>query len=129
MALPTDANVELILCDAARVKPDGKMDIAGYFPIPEVRLDPGTPLPVAFNMTFVFVLKDGDGLFRGLFRILDPLGEELHRHEVREISKQAGLPHMIILAISQIPVVNLGDFSTLLEIEGLEYRRSVRILQ
>jgi hypothetical protein len=129
MALPTDANVELVLCDAARAKPDGKIDIAGYFPIPEVKLDPSAPLPAAINMTFLFVVKDGEGQFRGVFRILDPLGTELHRHDIREFSKQTGLPHLIILAISRIPIVNAGNFCALLELEGQEYRRSVRIFQ
>ena len=34
MALPTDANVDLLFCDAVRQSADGKLDIAGYFPIP-----------------------------------------------------------------------------------------------
>lgn len=129
MALPTDANVELILCDTARAKPDGKLDITGYFPIPEVKLDPDTPLPVAINMTFLFVVKDGEGQFRGTFRILDPLGAELHRQEIREFAKQPGMPHLIMLTINQIPVVKSGNFGVLLEIEGQEYRRPMRIFQ
>jgi hypothetical protein len=129
MALPSDPNVELMMCDAARMKPDGKLDIAGYFPIPEVKLDPNTPLPGAINMTFIFVVRDGDGIFRAAFRLLDPLGAELHRQEIREFTKTPGQPHLIILAINRIPIVKSGDFCALLEIAGQEYRRAVHIFQ
>jgi hypothetical protein len=129
MALPTDANVDLLICDAVRQTPDGKLDLAGYFPIPEVKLDPGTPLPAVVNLTFVFVLKDGDGQFRARFRILDPLGAELHRYDVKEFSKPVGHPHLLLLQINRIPIARSGNYAVLLEIAGQEYRRSVRIYQ
>jgi len=129
MALPTDANIELVLCDSARAKPDGKLDITGYYPFPSVKLDPSAPLPAAINLTFLFVIKDGDGQFRGRFRILDPHGGELHRYEIREFTKQPGLPHLVILTVNRIPIVSSGDFCALLEIEGQEYRRMVQIFQ
>ena len=45
MALPSDANIDLLLCDAVRRTPEGKLDLAGYFPIHEVKLDASAPLP------------------------------------------------------------------------------------
>jgi len=129
MALPTDANVDLLLCDAARQEPDGKLSLAGYFPIPEVRLDPNTPQPVAVNLCFVYVLKDGDGQFRATFRIVDPLGRELHNYEIPEFRKAAGQAHLMILAVERIPIANSGNFGVVLEINGQPYRRSVRIFR
>ena len=129
MALPTDANIDLLICDAVRQTAEGKLDLAGYFPIPEVKIDAGAPLPVVVNLSFVFVLKDGEGQFRAVFRILDPLGAELHRYDIKEFQKPAGQPHLILLQINRIPIVRSGNYSILLEIEGQEYRRSVRIFQ
>jgi hypothetical protein len=129
MALPTDANVDLLICDAVRQTPDGKLDLAGYFPIPEVKLDSSAPLPAVVNLTFVFVLKDGDGQFRATFRLLDTLGAELHRYDVKEFTKPAGQAHLILLQINRIPIARSGSYSILLEIEGQEYLRPVRIYQ
>lgn len=128
MPLPSDANVDLLICDAVRQNPDGKLDIAGYFPVREVKLD-AAPLPAAVNLTFVFVLKDGEGRFRATFRILDPLDAELHRVDIAEFAKPDGHAHLIMLQINRIPIVRAGNFTVLLEIEGQEYRRPVRIYQ
>jgi hypothetical protein len=129
MALPTDANIDLLLCDAVRRTPDGKLDIAGFFPVHEVKLDSNVPLPVAINITFVLVIKDGEGRFKGVFRLEDPLNRELHRQELEEFAKAATAPHVVMLQINRIPVERSGNFTVVLEIGGREYRRPVRIFQ
>jgi len=129
MPLPTDANIDLLICDAVRQTPEGKLDLAGYFPVPEVKLDPAAPLPVAVDLTFVFVLKDGDGQFRATFRVLDPLGKELHQQDLAAFEKHAERPHAMLLRINRIPILHYGNYAILLTIDGQEYRRSVRIYQ
>jgi hypothetical protein len=129
MALPTDANVELLLCDAVRQNTDGKLDLAGYFPVPEVKLDPTVPQPVAINLCFVYVLKDGDGEFTATLRIIDPLGRELHRQNMAEFRKMPGQAHVAMLGVNRIPVANSGNFMIVLELNGQAYRRTVRIFQ
>src|SRR5665213_2003348 len=109
MELPTDANINLLVCDGVRQSPDGKLDVAGYFPTAEVKLDPAAQLPVVLNLTFVFVLKDGDGQFRPTLRIADPLGKELHKFDVPEIKKLAGVAHVLILPVAQIPIRPFGE--------------------
>jgi hypothetical protein len=129
MALPTDANIDFIICDAVRQSPDGKLDIAGFFPVLEVKLDGSAPLPAAINLTFIYVIKDGDGRFRGTFHIFDPLGKELHLQDINPFDKQAGKIHLIMLQVTRIPVYKGGNFAVVLKIEGEEYRRLVRIFQ
>jgi len=129
MPVPTDANVDLLVCDAVRQDPDGKFTLTGFFPTAEVKLDPAAPLPVALNLSFVFVLKDGDGRFHAIFRIVDPLGRELHRQEIPQFLKAAGQAHVLMLAVQRIPIGNSGNYSITLEIDGQPYRRSVRIFQ
>jgi hypothetical protein len=129
MALPIDAKVDFLICDGVRQGADGKLDIAGYFPTGEVKIDSAAKLPVSLNLTFVFILKDGDGRFRGVLRIVDPLGRELLRFELPEIIKTAGSGHTMMLPISQIPVGSSGNYSISLELDGQKYPRSVRIFQ
>ena len=129
MALPTDANVDFLVCDAVRQNSEGKLDLAGYFPTAEVRLDPAAKLPVAVNLTFVFVLKDGDGAFRPTVRITDPLGKELHAFEVPEFRKPPEQAYVMMLPIGGIPIAHSGNYTISLEISGQIYRRSVRIFQ
>ena len=129
MALPTDANVELMICDAARATPDGKLDLAGLFPIPAIRVDPAAQLPAGLNLTLVYVLKDGEGQFRCALRIVDPLGKELLRQPLTEVGKAAGQHHIMIMPIALIPIALSGEYAIVLEIEGQEYRRTVRIFQ
>ena len=129
MALPTDANVDLLLCDGVRNNPDGKLDIAGFYPTGEVKVDATANLPVTINLTFVFVLKDGDGQFSPVFRISDPLGNELHKFDVPQINKPAGIAHVMMLPVGLIPITRAGNYAVSLEIAGQQYRRSVRIFQ
>jgi hypothetical protein len=129
MALPTDANIDFLVCEVVRQNPDGKFDLAGYFPTGEVRLDPAAQLPVALNLTFFVVLKDGDGAFRPTVRIADPLGPELHAFAVPEFTKLPGQAYVMMLPIERIPIVNLGAYSISFEFSGQVYRRSVRIFQ
>jgi hypothetical protein len=129
MALPTDANVDFLVCDTVRQNAEGKLDIAGYFPTSEVRLDPAATLPVALNLTFVVVLKDGDGAFRPRVRIADPLGKELHAFEIPEFVKAAGQAHVMMMPVERIPIANSGNYALSLEISGQTYRRTVRIFQ
>jgi hypothetical protein len=129
MALPTDANIDFLLCDAVRQNPDGKLDIAGYFPVKEVQIDAAAKLPAEINLTFVFVLKDGDGQFRTILRIVDPLGKELLRSELAEFKKLAGSPHLMMLPVTRIPISHAGNYEVSLEIDGERYRRPVRIFQ
>jgi len=127
MPLPTDASVDFLVCDAVRQNAEGKFDLAGYFPTAEVRLDPAAQLPVALNLTFVVVLKDGDGVFRPTVRLTDPLGKELHAFEISEFRKAPGQAHVMMMPIERIPVTNSGNYAVSIEIGGQTYRRTVRI--
>ena len=129
MALPTDAKVDLLLCDGVRQNSDGKLDIAGFYPTGDVRVDPAANLPVAINLTFVFVLKDGEGQFSPVFRLADPLGKELHKFDVPAFRKPAGVAHVMMLPVGQIPIARAGNYGVSLEIGGQQYRRSVRVFQ
>jgi hypothetical protein len=129
MALPTDEKVDFLVCDAVRQNSAGKLDIAGYYPTYEVKLEPGAKLPATLNLTFVFVLKDGEGRFRATLRLTDPLGKELLRLELPEIDKQAGAGHAMMLPVAQIPVTCSGNFTISMEIDGQPYQRTVRIFQ
>lgn len=129
MALPTDFNIDFMICDAVRQNPDGKLDIAGYFPTAEVKLDPAARLPVAVNLTFIFVLRDGEGQYRAIHRIVDPLGKELHKLDLPEVKKLAGSAHIMMLPVAQIPIARLGAYSVSIELNGQHYRRAVRVFQ
>jgi hypothetical protein len=129
MALPTDAKIDLILCDGVRPNPDGKLDLAGFYPTGEVQVDPTAKLPATINLTFVFVVRDGDGQFRPIFRIIDPLGKELHKYDVPEFKKPAHLSHVMMLPVALIPIARSGNYVVSLEFDGQHYRRQVRIFQ
>jgi hypothetical protein len=129
MALPTDANVSFLLCDEVRQTPDGKLDLAGYFPVDEIKIDPSAHLPGEIHLTFVFVLKDGDGQFEAVLRLVDPLGKELHEYRFDRFEKLAGFRHIVMLRVTRIPIIVLGVYEVSLEIEGQRYRRPVRIYQ
>jgi len=129
MPHPSDANVDLLVCDTVRQTPDGKFDLTGFFPTAEVKLDAAVPLPVAVNLTFVFVLKDGDGQFRSRLRIVDPLDRELHRYDYPEFRKTAHQAQVMMFPVERIPIANSGNYSIVLEIDGQPYRRTVRIFQ
>jgi Family of unknown function (DUF6941) len=129
MAVPADDKVDFLVCDAVRQGVDGKLDIAGYYPTGEARVDPTAKLPATLDLTFVFILKDGDGRFRGVMRIVDPLGREVLRFELPEIVKVAGAGHAMMLPIKKIPVASSGNFAVSIELDGQKYQRSVRIFQ
>ena len=129
MALPDDDKVDLLVCDAVRQNIEGKFDIAGLYPTREVKIDPAATMPVNLNLTFVFVLKDGEGTFRAIHRIIDPLGKELHKFDTPEFKKLPGQAHVMMLPVGLIPIVHAGNYVTSLEIDGRHYRRTVRVFQ
>jgi hypothetical protein len=129
MALPTDSGIELLLCDSVRPTPEGKLDIIGFFPLPEILLDPSTPLPASMDLTFLYIIRDGEGPLGGAFRIIDPLGGEVHRHEIPEFNKLSAGPHLLMYPIMRIPIKRSGSFTAVLELAGAEYRRSIKISQ
>ena len=129
MALPTDANVDFLVCDEVQQEPDGKVNLIGLYPTSEERIDSGVKLPVSLNLAFVFILKDGDGHFRPVFRLADPLGREMHKSSVPDIRKPAGTGHTVSMNITTIPIMNFGTYSAVLEIEGERFQRNVRIFQ
>jgi hypothetical protein len=129
MALPTDANVDFLVCDEVQQEPDGKINLIGLYPTREVRIEAGVKLPATLNLAFVFVLQDGEGHFRPVFRLADPLGHELHKSAVPDIRKLAGTGHTVSMNITTIPIMNFGVYSAILEIEGQRFQRDVRIFQ
>src|SRR5579862_4681455 len=129
MALPTDANVDFLVCDEVQQEPDGKINLIGLYPTREVRIEAGVKLPATLNLAFVFVLQDGEGHFRPVFRLADPLGRELHKSAVPDIRKLAGTGHTVSMNITTIPIMNFGVYSAILEIEGQRFQRDVRIFQ
>jgi hypothetical protein len=129
MALPDDAKVDFLICDAVRQGADGKLDMAGYYPTGEIKIDAAVRLPASLNLTFVFILKDGEGRFRGALRIVDPLGKELHRYDLPEVVKLAGQGHAMLMPVAQIPIVSSGSYSISLELDAQPYQRLVRIFQ
>ena len=129
MPLPADDKVDFLVCDAVRQGADGKLDIAGYYPTGEVRVDPAAKLPATLDLTFIFVLKDGEGRFRGVMRIVDPLGREVLRFDLPEIVITAGAGHAMMVPVQKIPIVGSGNFAISIELDGQKYQRSVRIFQ
>lgn len=129
MALPTDGGVDVLVCDAVRQDPDGKLTLAGFYATGEIRIDPNAPLPVALNLAFVFVMRDGDGDFRLAFRLYDPLGKELTNNTLPNVRKPAGQGQVVYVTLNQIPVATLGNYAVELGIDDRRYRRTIRIGQ
>ncbi|HVH78192.1 MAG TPA: hypothetical protein VM782_02280, partial [Stellaceae bacterium] len=121
--------IDFFVCDAVRERNGGMLDIAGCYPTREVKIDPAARLPAAVNLTFVFILKDGEGRFRPVLRIIDPLAKELHRFEMPELAKEAGKGHVMMLPVGQIPFAHSGNYVVSVEIDGQRYDRVVRIFQ
>ena len=129
MALPTDAKVDLLVCDTIRQESDGKLNLFGLFPTGEVQIDPTAKPPFTLNLTFTFILKDGDGHFRTSLQILDPIGQELHKGDLPDIDKPGDKGHSLSATINAIPIKNFGHYSVILMLDGQPYRRTVRIFQ
>jgi len=129
MTVPTDENVDFLVCDEVQQEPDGKLNLVGLYPTREVRIEAGLKLPVSLNLAFVFILKDGDGHFRPVFRLVDPLGREMHKSSVPDLRKPADVGHTVSMNITTIPIMNFGSYSAFLEIEGQQFQRNVRIFQ
>jgi hypothetical protein len=129
MPLPTDAKVEFLICDAARQNPDGKLDIAGFYPTGDVKLDATVRFPAPLNLTFIFVLRDGDGRYPGALRIVDPLGKDIQRFDLQDIEKLPGTGYAMILPVAQMPVSVSGHYGIVLEIDRQPYKRTVHIFQ
>lgn len=129
MALPTDANVDFLVCDEARQESDGKVNLLGFYPSGEIRLDPNSKLPATLNLGCVFVIRDGDGEFRASFRVADPLGKELANHTLPDIRKTPNQGYSLSLNVQAIPILNFGNYALELSVGDQRFRRTIRIFQ
>jgi hypothetical protein len=129
MALPTDANVDLLICDSAQHEPSGKINLTGLYPTPEIKIDPNAQLPAHLNLAFVFVLKDGDGDFPISVRIVDPLGKELFSQALPNIKKVVGQGYAVSLNLQAIPILKFGSYAVELGVGDQSFRRTMRVFQ
>jgi hypothetical protein len=129
MALPTDPNVDLLICDSAQHEPSGKINLTGLYPTPEIKIDPNAQLPAHLNLAFVFILKDGDGDFPISVRIADPLGKELFSQALPNIKKVAGQGYAVSLNLQAIPIQKFGSYAVELGVGDRSFSRTMRVFQ
>jgi hypothetical protein len=101
----------------------------GFFPTAEVKLDPSASLPAMFPLAFVFVVQDGDGPLQFVCRILDPLGREVMTGVLPSTNKAANEGYTVSINIMNFVASMLGRYKVILNINGQDFERTVRVFQ
>lgn len=129
--LPSDQNVEFILCENVRPEGDGKISILGYIATPEIIVPATAATQVGVNgitLGLIFILRDGEGTFPGgSISLTDPAGMSLGQGALNPIEKKIGEANIIFINVPLMPVTTMGDYLVTLNIDTKTYVRKIKI--
>jgi hypothetical protein len=127
--LPRDENVWLLVAESVHLEPDsGKVSLSGWFGTERIKIAADTPLPTTMALTFVFVLKEGVGIFFAEFQIRDPDGHIAHTEPLEAAQKlSAKENHGIVVTMAPFVVSAFGTYRLILMLDGKRYKRTLTI--
>jgi hypothetical protein len=125
---PTDDKVWMLLADSIRMETANKLTIIGYLGEGDLNLLSPVTFPAAIPLGALFVLRDGEGTFKGRFQILDTRNNSIVDVPLAsDVVKLRGQPNNVIIAISALVITTLGDYTFILYLDQAQYRRVVHI--
>jgi hypothetical protein len=125
--LPRDEHVWFLVAQAIRSDGDGKMSLFGFLGTERVVIASAT-LPAVLPVTFMFLLREGEGSFAADFSIRDPGGRVVHREELPPAQKPLSTEnHGIAVTMAPLVVSAFGTYRIILRLDGKKYRRDFTI--
>lgn len=122
---PSDPNVWMLVTDAIRIEANGKLTLLGFFGGPTVNLLPDATLPASINLTFLFLLNDGEGTFNASLSIKPPTGTPAIIHQ--QMLDKPNDVHGIIVGLQPLIVPELGTYELVLSLDDRRYVRRLQI--
>jgi hypothetical protein len=128
MSKPSDSKTLFLVCDSARQEVGGKATLIGFFGSEEVWIAKGTPLPVGFPVSFVFVFRDGEGSFSATVELLSPSKVQIGGVQTMPtVIKESRKSATVMINIPMFVFTELGTYTVILSLDGTRYTRTLTI--
>lgn len=114
------------MCEFARLEPDGKASLIGFFGSNKLALAT-EHLPSSINLSFVFVVQDGEGVFKCTSEVFAPDGHKLGESELPHVDKKSDGVATVIMTAPNFPVVAYGRYEIRVHLDDRTYVRDVEI--
>jgi hypothetical protein len=125
--LPRDEHVWFLVAQSIRNEGDGKMSLLGFFGTERIVIATAT-LPAVLPVTFIFLLREGEGSFAADFSIRDPSGQIVHEEDLPPAQKRFSTEnHGIAVTIAPLVVPAFGIYRIILRLDGKRYKRAFTI--
>jgi len=125
---PTDAKTLFLVCEAARQEPGGKLTLIGLFPSRRIHIPANTKTAI-LNLSFVFILSDGEGHFTTKVTLIDPKGVPMIANaDVPPVDRNANGTSTVNINIAPFQSAERGRFTIILSLNETRYERTFEVV-
>src|ERR1700733_13771854 len=125
--LPRDEQLWFLVAQSVRNEGDGRMSLLGFFGTERITLATAT-LPATLPVTFIFLLREGEGSFAADFAIRDPDGQIVYEEDLPPAQKPLSTEnHGIAVTMAPLVVPAFGTYRITLRLDGKRYKRDFTI--
>lgn len=116
------SSILVLLCDSARREQTGKYTLTGYYGGDQILIAPGGPTPPVFPLSFVVVVKGGQGTFSATFNLYAPTpAAPIVSHKFPDLIKKPEGNHVYVLNFLTFAAPEFGEYRLSLRIGDKEF--------
>ena len=119
--------ITTLLCEDVRQEAGQKLTVIGVFPGNLINIPHDAPDRVQLQLTFLFILEDGEGEFSGNFRIVGAEGTLGDLIEVAKSTKYRDAGMTLVFNYRPSPLLAPGEYRGELKLAGNTYGLDFRI--
>jgi hypothetical protein len=124
--LPTDSLIQFFVCDTVREEKNNKISLIGLYVDEVIRLAADARFPASFQLSLVYVLRDGQGTFNGTIEVKAPPPHPPFNGQI-SIQKNANEAGVIMLGFTPFVAFAFGKIEVVLTLDSQSYLRNFEI--
>jgi hypothetical protein len=125
MTLPTQENLDFIICEEIRQEYGNKLSLLGVFGggigIDTAKSSGSTNTYAIPSLSFYFNFRDGEGTFKADIKILDPDNEIILEDDAGELTKQPSASMCFYLSCRPFIFKKVGEYVAQLTLNETRY--------
>jgi hypothetical protein len=113
-----------LLADFCREESGGKFSVLGLYAGGAMLVPKDRPTPHVMPLALIFLVTSGAGTFKPTVEVKDPAGKSMLQVPLVEQAKPGDAAATIILQFANLVLPELGQYTVILTLNGVEFRRS-----
>jgi|GEM_PF-3515144 len=126
---PTDAEVELLLCEDVREEAHGKFTLAGFYPGNSINVPQFGPSSPAFQIVFFFLIHSKEeGDYDATFHVVLPSGRPLSENPERfKVVSSRGHGAVQVIRFRTFIPLETGIWKAVLSLDGVFFAKQFEV--